>query len=180
MGISYRIETTLCILLGVYNNFPPHHFTSHEYFSTRKHTEYSLMNIIMNSSLFKKHISFYIVLQHYLKTLCMSKIKKETNSNRSPRSSSTIKLAIFTNPENFKAASEAPLTNIARNISILYTSWWLNQNPSEKICSSKWESNLPQGSGWKFQKYLSCHHPVDHCENVVLSGTDHVWLLEDS
>ena len=36
--------------------------------------------------------------------------------------------------------------------------WWLNQ-PLWKICSSKWV-HLPQFSGWKFQKYLSCHQPV--------------------
>ena len=35
-------------------------------------------------------------------------------------------------------------------------SWWLN-HPLQKICSSKW-AHLPQVSGWKFQKYLSCHH----------------------
>ena len=37
------------------------------------------------------------------------------------------------------------------------TSWLLN-HPIWKICSSKWV-HLPQFSGWKFQKYLSCHHP---------------------
>ena len=40
----------------------------------------------------------------------------------------------------------------------LYTrsSWWLNQ-PIWKICASQIGS-FPQGSGWKFQKCLSCHH----------------------
>ena len=38
------------------------------------------------------------------------------------------------------------------------SSWWLNQ-PIWKICSSKWV-HLPQFSGWKFPKSLSCHHLV--------------------
>ena len=38
-----------------------------------------------------------------------------------------------------------------------HDSWWLNQ-PLWKICSSKWV-HLSQFLGWKFQKYLSCHHP---------------------
>ena len=33
------------------------------------------------------------------------------------------------------------------------------QNPSAKICAkSKWESHLPQFSGWTFPKYLRNHH----------------------
>ena len=36
------------------------------------------------------------------------------------------------------------------------TGWWLNQ-PIWKICSSKWV-HLPQGSGVKIKKCLSCHH----------------------
>ena len=39
------------------------------------------------------------------------------------------------------------------------TGWWLNQ-PLWKICSSKWV-HLPQFSGWKFKKYMSCHHPAN-------------------
>ena len=42
---------------------------------------------------------------------------------------------------------------------VYFTSWWFQ--PIWKICSSKWV-HLPQFSGWKFQKYLSCHHPVTH------------------
>jgi len=45
-------------------------------------------------------------------------------------------------------------------VSKLLTSWRLNQ-PLWKICSSKWV-HLRQFSGWKFQKYLSCHHPMVH------------------
>ena len=37
-----------------------------------------------------------------------------------------------------------------------WSGWWLNQ-PFWKICSSNWKKN-PQSSGWKIQKYLSCHH----------------------
>ena len=33
----------------------------------------------------------------------------------------------------------------------------VSTNDIWKICSSKWV-HLPQVSGWKFQKYLSCHH----------------------
>ena len=33
--------------------------------------------------------------------------------------------------------------------------------PLWKICSSNWV-HLPQFSGWKFQKSLSCHHPEKH------------------
>ena len=47
----------------------------------------------------------------------------------------------------------------------LFTRWWLNQ-PIWKICSSNWES-FPQGSGWKFQKYFSCHHLGDY-ENPLV------------
>ncbi len=49
------------------------------------------------------------------------------------------------------------------NISQLWvnisSSWWFQ--PLWKICWSKWV-HLLQFSGWKFQKYLSCHHPVIH------------------
>ena len=34
-------------------------------------------------------------------------------------------------------------------------------NPLWKICSSKF-AHFPQSSGWKFQTYLSCHHPVTY------------------
>ena len=42
-----------------------------------------------------------------------------------------------------------------RSLSWRFDFWWFQ--PIWKICSSKWV-HLPQGSGWKFQKYLSCHH----------------------
>jgi len=34
-------------------------------------------------------------------------------------------------------------------------------NPLWKICSSRFV-HFPQSSGWKFQTYLSCHHPVTY------------------
>ncbi len=46
---------------------------------------------------------------------------------------------------------------MARYYDKIITSWWLNQ-PLFKIYESKWVQ-LPQFSGWKFQKYLSWHHP---------------------
>ncbi len=38
---------------------------------------------------------------------------------------------------------------------VYFSSWWFQ--PIWKICSSNWV-HLPQFSGWKFQKSLSCHH----------------------
>ena len=54
-----------------------------------------------------------------------------------------------------KIQTTIPLQGMISHISST-SGWWLNQ-PLWKICSSKWV-HLPQGSGWKFQKYLSCHH----------------------
>ena len=42
-------------------------------------------------------------------------------------------------------------------VTLKFSSWWLNQPPIWKICASEIGS-FPQGSGWKFQKYFSCHH----------------------
>ena len=41
--------------------------------------------------------------------------------------------------------------------------WWLNQ-PSWKICSSKWV-HLPQ-IGVTIKKYLSCHHPACEVDEI--------------
>ena len=43
-------------------------------------------------------------------------------------------------------------------IDIQSSGWWLNQ-PSWKICSSKWESS--PSFGVNIKKYLSCHHLGD-------------------
>ena len=48
-------------------------------------------------------------------------------------------------------------------------------NPSEKICLSKWV-HLPQVSGWKFQKSLSCHHLDEGC-GVVASRFANLFLV---
>ena len=42
------------------------------------------------------------------------------------------------------------------------TGWWLNQ-PIWKICSSNFGWFPPIFPGWKFSKYLSCHHLVEEC-----------------
>ena len=36
------------------------------------------------------------------------------------------------------------------------SSWWFSFNPFETYAPQIW--SFPQGSGWKFKKYLSCHH----------------------
>ncbi len=43
-------------------------------------------------------------------------------------------------------------------------SWWFQ--PIWKKCSSNWIMK-PQGSGWKFKKYLSCHHPGFYWINLA-------------
>ena len=51
-----------------------------------------------------------------------------------------------------------PYREVINSIVGLYkpiTGWWFQ--PLWKICSSNWV-HLPQFSGWKFQKSLSCHH----------------------
>ena len=44
------------------------------------------------------------------------------------------------------------------------SSWWFQPI---WICSSKWV-HLPQFSGWKFQKSLSCHHLEKHGQDGLL------------
>ena len=122
------------------------HFTCILFDEKTHRIQYSLMNIIINSSVFQD-TSVSILYYKIIWTPSAFPISKKKINTDPPRSSGTIKLAIFTNPKKIKAASEAPLTKIARNICLLYTSWWLNQ-PIWKICSSKWV-HLPQGSGWK-------------------------------
>ena len=50
---------------------------------------------------------------------------------------------------------------VAKDVAVVrpmtVSGWWFFTNPIGKIWSSKWV-HLPQFSGWKFQKYLSCHH----------------------
>ena len=87
---------------------------------------------------------------------------------------SNIKLTITT----------VSMTNLSNHKNIPKTSWWLNQ-PLSKIWTSKWV-HLPQFSGWKFQKSLSCHHPVKPLDLLghrweapltqIRSGPDHQHL----
>ena len=51
--------------------------------------------------------------------------------------------------------------------------WWFFTNPSPKICSSNWIMK-PQGSGWTFQKCLSCHHQVYTCPKTDLKP---IWKI---
>ena len=49
------------------------------------------------------------------------------------------------------------------------SSWWLNQPIWKKKCASAWIMK-PQGSRWKFQKYLSCHHLLGGSSHEIVSG----------
>ena len=74
--------------------------------------------------------------------------------NTVPRCCASFFGCINKNQLNLTSKSDEPKTFFVGQKKNSH-SWWFQ--PILTICSSNW-SMKPQESGWKFKKYLSCHH----------------------